>query len=108
MSFLINNRSLAAHDAGGRGGWDHLVAAVKLAMRARASRRALPELPDYLLADIGMDRATALSEAARLPWDTGPVRAPDSLWATLVQRVERARVKEITVSAVPNQVSWGG
>ncbi len=52
-----------------RAGWGHLAAALMLAWRTYTTRKALPDLTPEQLADIGITRATALAEAARLPWD---------------------------------------
>lgn len=37
--------------------------------RARQTRRLLAEMDDRLLADIGIGRGEALTEASRAPWD---------------------------------------
>ncbi|MBC7801576.1 MAG: DUF1127 domain-containing protein [Gemmatimonadaceae bacterium] len=37
--------------------------------RARATRRMLTEMDDRMLADIGIGRGDAQTEAARAPWD---------------------------------------
>ena len=42
--------------------------------RATVTRRHLARLDDRGLADIGLSRADALAEAARLPWDLEPRR----------------------------------
>jgi uncharacterized protein YjiS (DUF1127 family) len=111
MAFSIHNRSLAARDAGGRGGWDRMAGAFKLAVRTYRSRQTLPELPNHLLADIGIDRATALAEAARLPWDMRPARRTaeaHGVWPAIGRRIEAFRVRELLIGAAPNQVSWNG
>jgi uncharacterized protein YjiS (DUF1127 family) len=74
MSDLVTARSALVPQTHDRSGWDQLVAAIALAWRTRATRRALPELSDHQLADIGLTRPAALAEAARLPWDTRPAR----------------------------------
>ncbi len=58
-----------------RRAWSDLMAAVRLTVRAWMTRQSLPELPDRLLADIGVSRSAALAEAARRPWDLRPVYA---------------------------------
>ena len=45
--------------------WTRLAKALAL----RRQRHSLAELDDHLLNDIGIDRATALREAARPEWD---------------------------------------
>jgi uncharacterized protein YjiS (DUF1127 family) len=57
---------------GRRGVWRELYGAVRLAVRAQVTRRALRELTDRELADIGVSRATAMAEADRMPWDLAP------------------------------------
>ena len=42
------------------------------AVRLVATRRMLAEMDDRMLADIGIDRAQALTEANRMPWDVDP------------------------------------
>ena len=37
-----------------------------------STRRLLAEMDERMLADIGIDRAQALTEANRKPWDTDP------------------------------------
>lgn len=53
-----------------RGAWTVLAAMV----RARQTRRLLAEMDDRMLADIGLDRGQAHSEASRAPWDLAPRR----------------------------------
>lgn len=43
--------------------------AIAAMYRADLQRRALADLDEHLLADIGIDRSTARVEAARAPWD---------------------------------------
>lgn len=50
--------------------WAHL----GVMLRARATRRLLMEMDDRMLADIGIDRGTALTEASRAMWDVAPRR----------------------------------
>jgi uncharacterized protein YjiS (DUF1127 family) len=42
------------------------------AMRTVGTRRALAQMDDRMLKDIGLSRAEALEEADRKPWDLGP------------------------------------
>ncbi len=43
--------------------------AIAAMYRTNLQRRALADLDEHLLADIGIDRSTAQMEAARAPWD---------------------------------------
>lgn len=43
--------------------------AITAMYRIEMQRRALADLDEHLLADIGIDRSTARVEAARAPWD---------------------------------------
>ncbi|MBS0639272.1 MAG: DUF1127 domain-containing protein [Acetobacteraceae bacterium] len=54
--------------------WADFAAAVRLAIRTQVTRQQLPDLPDHILADIGVSRSAALAEAARQPWDLTPPR----------------------------------
>jgi uncharacterized protein YjiS (DUF1127 family) len=45
-----------------------------LMWEARRTRRILAQLDPWLLKDIGVSRAEAEAEAARVPWDIGPRR----------------------------------
>ena len=44
------------------------------AFEARRTRRLLREMDDRQLADIGISRGQAHTEAARAPWDLAPPR----------------------------------
>ena len=55
----------AAHPTG-------LLARLRLALAARAQRRALAQADDRLLDDIGVSRDQALAEARRPVWDVPP------------------------------------
>jgi uncharacterized protein YjiS (DUF1127 family) len=109
---LIINPSAPARSAREISGWDQLVAAVRLALRTWLTRGALPELSAQQLADIGVSRATALAEAARLPWDAASARqrrrAMSGRWAALRQRMEGGRLRHLIVGERPDAVSWGG
>jgi uncharacterized protein YjiS (DUF1127 family) len=52
--------------------WDRL----RLMLRTAATRRRLARLDERALKDIGLNRAQALEEAGRMPWDVGPCRRP--------------------------------
>jgi len=43
-------------------------------LRATATRRQLARLDERALKDIGLNRAQALEEASRMPWDLGARR----------------------------------
>lgn len=49
-------------------------ASVGVALRTVLTRRALGELDDRALADIGLSRGEAEKEARRVPWDVEPPR----------------------------------
>jgi uncharacterized protein YjiS (DUF1127 family) len=49
-----------------------LLARLRLALAARAQRRALAQADDRLLDDIGVSRDQALAEARRPVWDVPP------------------------------------
>jgi uncharacterized protein YjiS (DUF1127 family) len=49
-----------------------LLARLRLALAARAQRRALARADDRLLDDIGVSRDQALAEARRPAWDVPP------------------------------------
>lgn len=48
-------------------GW--MARAIAAMYRVELQRRALADLDEHLLGDIGIDRGTARVEAARAPWD---------------------------------------
>lgn len=50
--------------------------ALRAALRVASTRRALAEMDDRMLADIGLTRAEALREAGRRPWDLSPLSDP--------------------------------
>ncbi len=54
--------------------WQTLKRAATKAVDAVVTRRELRDLEPRLLADIGLTRAEALTEAARAPWDLAPPR----------------------------------
>ena len=59
-------RPAAAYPAARRHGfWSRVAQALSL----RRQRRSLARLDDHILRDIGIDRGTALREAARSNWD---------------------------------------
>jgi uncharacterized protein YjiS (DUF1127 family) len=49
-----------------------LLTRIRLALAARAQRRALAQADDRLLDDIGVSRDQALAEARRPVWDVPP------------------------------------
>ena len=76
----------------------HPVAMLRVVLRTYLTRQALPNLTARELADIGLDPAAAVAEAARLPWDTMPgpqgQGAPGML-ARLQHVLERIRVRRL-------------
>jgi Domain of unknown function (DUF1127) len=105
MSDAILTSPTAEHRHDG-GTWGHLVAAVGLALRVHVTRQALPEMPDHLLADIGLSRPTALAEAARLPWDIAPAGRHQA--NGLQRTLERLRERQLASGPASQAVFWGG
>jgi uncharacterized protein YjiS (DUF1127 family) len=82
-----------------------------LALRVASTRKALPDLDDRMLADIGITREEALAEAARAPWDITPRAAPRlGFWRwtrdairrryerTLITRLDTALARDLGIS----------
>jgi uncharacterized protein YjiS (DUF1127 family) len=63
-------------DAKLRSRGDAAWAAMSVALRTMVTRRDLVELDERALADVGLTRAEALSEARRTPWDLHQPRRP--------------------------------
>lgn len=98
MSDLMMTRFTQARRQGSRVAMDRPVAALRLALRTWLTRQALPELTARELADIGMTQTTALTEAARLPWDSAPGprrRIPGGVLGQVQQALERARTRRL-------------
>ncbi len=97
MSDLTISRAIPARSAQGVRGLDRLTAAIRLALRTHATRQTLPEMQDHLLADIGLTRADAVAEAARLPWDTSARRRRrfTGLSGRIKQALETSRRRQI-------------
>jgi uncharacterized protein YjiS (DUF1127 family) len=78
-----------------RQAWVDAWRAVALARRVIVTRHELAGLGPRLLADIGVTRAEALTEAARAPWDVEPRRRhparrpPSGQWNDRVRLVWR-------------------
>jgi uncharacterized protein YjiS (DUF1127 family) len=77
----------------GRVGARHLMRWLRMTFRTFLTRQTLPRLTPRELADIGVSSSAALSEAARLPWDTNPGqhRPPAGIMGAL----ERARSRRL-------------
>ncbi len=61
-----------------------------LMVRVASTRKALPEMDERMLADIGITRAEALAEARRAPWDTVVRRGRHvSAWQALKAAIRR-------------------
>jgi uncharacterized protein YjiS (DUF1127 family) len=98
MSDLTINRFVTTRQPTGRAPAASAIAALRVAFRTFLTRQALPELTVRELSDIGLTPHTALSEAARLPWDTdpGPRRgAPQGLLAKIQRAWQRARTRRL-------------
>jgi uncharacterized protein YjiS (DUF1127 family) len=71
---VLSHRAAHALPHARRQAWRDLVGRLHRMWRAAATRRQLARLDDRALQDIGINRAEALVEAARAPWDLGPRR----------------------------------
>lgn len=70
----VGDRTIAI--SSGTEPWFHsALRRLSLMLRAAMTRPSLTEMDERMLRDIGINRADALREAARAPWDTHMVRA---------------------------------
>ncbi len=69
MSGLILTRPMATTRPNALGAFARALAQ---AFRVATTRRALAEMDERMLRDIGISRVDALREAARKPWDQAP------------------------------------
>jgi uncharacterized protein YjiS (DUF1127 family) len=69
---LLRSATPSARLHGGLAHPTQLLARLRLALAARAQRRALARADDRLLDDIGISRDQALAEARRPVWDVPP------------------------------------
>jgi uncharacterized protein YjiS (DUF1127 family) len=107
MSDLTFPRFTAAGRTTGRTGATALIAALRLAVRAHLTRQALPELTARELSDVGLTRHTALTEAARLPWDTNPNprgRGPSGVFGDIQRAWHRARTRRLLAEMNPHEL----
>jgi uncharacterized protein YjiS (DUF1127 family) len=107
MSDLTVSRFTTARQTTGRTGPRSPIAALRLAVRAHLTRQALPELTVRELSDIGLTRHTALSEAARLPWDTDPNprgRGPSGMFGDIQRAWHRARTRRLLAEMNPHEL----
>jgi uncharacterized protein YjiS (DUF1127 family) len=97
MSDLMLPRFAPALFAFRRAGQSDPVAALRLALRAYFTRQALPDLSPRQLADIGISPTDALTEAARLPWDTnpGPRQNRPGIAGAIHRALERSRTRRL-------------
>ncbi len=97
MSDLIMARFEAALPASGQTGASRLIAVLRTMLRAWQTRQALTQLTPRERADIGVTLSTAVSEAARLPWDVkpGPQRHGRGTIASIQRALERARTRRL-------------
>ena len=97
MSDLIMSRSLLPRSSVDRTMPEHGINALRKALRAYLTRRALPNLSARELDDIGVTQIQALDEAARLPWDFNPDRrGPGSgTFDHLRRALERFRTRRL-------------
>jgi uncharacterized protein YjiS (DUF1127 family) len=82
-------------------------AALRITLRTYLTRQALPELTARELSDIGLTRYAALTEVARLPWDTNPGprrRAPQGMLAEIQRAWQRARTRRLLASMNPREL----
>lgn len=68
MFASLHTSTLALRRVERRGG-PGLMTRLRLALAVSAQRRRLADLDDTRLADLGLTRAAARTEAARAPWD---------------------------------------
>ena len=98
MSDLTLQRFTTARRPAGRSGVKSVITMLRQAFRTHLTRQALPELTERQLADIGVTRYAALTEAARLPWDSdpGPRRGGSgNVSGRLQQAWHRARTRRL-------------
>jgi uncharacterized protein YjiS (DUF1127 family) len=69
---ILRSATASARLPGGSAHPTRLLARLRLALAARAQRRALARADDRLLDDIGISRDQALAEARRPVWDVPP------------------------------------
>lgn len=69
MFASLHTSTLTVRRVQSRGTFDGLFATLRLALHARTQRQKLAALDDAALADIGLTRAQALTEASRPVWD---------------------------------------
>lgn len=69
MFASLHTSTLTVRRVQSRGFFDGLFAPLRLALNVRSQRSRLALLDDHALADIGLSRAQALSEARRPLWD---------------------------------------
>jgi uncharacterized protein YjiS (DUF1127 family) len=75
-----------------------LFGAVRRALRAMTTRRELASLEPRLLEDIGLSRAEAVAEAARVPWDFAApsrCRPTHGLWHAVGEAIRRRRERAL-------------
>jgi uncharacterized protein YjiS (DUF1127 family) len=107
MSDLTLSRFTTGRQTTGRTGATSLIAALRLSVRAHLTRQALPELSARELSDIGLTRHGALTEAARLPWDTNPNprgRGPKGVFGDLQRAWHRARTRRLLAEMNPHEL----
>ncbi len=95
---FISARQPGARPTAGRTASVSPLAALRLVLRTHLTRRALTRLNARELTDIGLTPHAALTEAARLPWDTapGPRRHnADGVFAEIQRAWHRARTRRL-------------
>jgi uncharacterized protein YjiS (DUF1127 family) len=97
MSDLMMTRFDQARQTADRVTERHLLRSLRLTLRTARTRPTLLELTPRELADIGISASTALTEAARLPWDTnpGPRRHIAGIVGWIQRALERARTRRL-------------
>jgi uncharacterized protein YjiS (DUF1127 family) len=106
MSDFTMTRFVATRPEAGRADADHLIAALRVALRTYMTRQAMPELSARDLADIGLSSSAALAEAARLPWDIipGPRRNRSGIMSSIQRAWERARTRRLISRLQPRDL----
>jgi uncharacterized protein YjiS (DUF1127 family) len=97
MSDLMMTRFDQARQSAERVRERHLLRSLRLTLRTALTRRTLMELTPRELADIGISASTALTEAARLPWDISPGPRPRiaGIVGGIQRALERARTRRL-------------
>jgi uncharacterized protein YjiS (DUF1127 family) len=98
MSDLMMTRFTSARRSAGRAVLEHPIETLRIALRTYLTRQALPDLSARELDDLGISSGNAITEAARLPWDTAPgprAGVPAGVFGGIQAALERARTRRL-------------